>query len=59
MGRWRFVIWIWSRVYRKWLRQRDGEGYDRVVLVKGWRTALVDTRGGSRMTISPRFWWFK
>jgi hypothetical protein len=48
----KFTRFLWATLWSKWL---DG---DKVVKVKGWRTAIVDGRG-NRRTISPCFLWFK
>lgn len=44
---------LFALVYRKWLDKGD-----KVIRVKGWRTALIETRGGNRKTMTPIFWWF-
>ena len=50
----RFVIWFWTVAWKRWLVDRKGNRMT-VVKVKGWRTAIVDSKGGSRKTISPCF----
>ena len=55
----RWICWVWAKVYRRWLWNDFYKEYDEVVQVRGWRTALIDTKGGARQTISPCFWWFR
>lgn len=54
LGKRRFVCWLWSRVYRRWLYSTD-----RVDCVLGWRTARVITRTGQPICMTPIFWWFE
>jgi len=54
------VIKLFSWIWRKRLRRIEGWSY-KVVAVKGWRTALVDGRGGDRWTTTFLFFfdnWF-
>lgn len=44
---------IWQAVWQNWL-----DPDDRIVCVTGWRSALIDTKGGERKQISCCFWWF-
>lgn len=61
-GRWRPVFMItnrlvcrlWAFVYRRWMDEGDV-----VVGVRGWRTALIDTKYGARQTRCPCFWMFR
>ena len=41
------INWLWSKVWRNYL-----EPGDKIIKVKGWRTALVQN-GGRRLTITP------
>ncbi len=50
---------IWKLVWLKWLWSDYFKCYATVIKVKGWRTAIVEWKGCSRMTISPCFLWFK
>ena len=52
----RFLCWLWTKVYGRWL---NAENEDRVVMVLGWRHAMVDDKWGNRKGIEPCFWWFK
>jgi len=54
-----FVRWIWSKVYQRYLFDEFTEDVATVVLVKGWRTAVITNRTGVRISITPCFWWFK
>jgi len=53
----RMVILLWSLVWRHWLLDGHTGKYCKVVRVKGWRTALVDSPSKARMTITPMFKW--
>jgi hypothetical protein len=44
--------WLFSKVWAHRLGDKDV-----VVRVKGWRTALIDKDGYTRMTITYMFWW--
>jgi hypothetical protein len=46
----RLVSALWAVVWRRWLAPGD-----KVIRVKGWRTALIETRAGARQTITPLF----
>jgi hypothetical protein len=48
----RMVSALWRWTWQHWLS--DG---DKVIRVKGWRTALVESRSGQRSTITPLFRW--
>ena len=50
----RLVIWLWSVVWSRWLIDCKGSKMT-VVKVKGWRTAIVESRCESRKTITPCF----
>ena len=54
----RIAIFLWSRIYKKWLWDDFFNDYERVLKVRGWRTALVVRKSGSRHTMTPCFWWF-
>jgi len=47
--------WLFSITWKRWLWNEHNQQYDKVIEVKGWRTALVDRRGGGRITMSPCF----
>jgi hypothetical protein len=49
---------IFSIVYRRWLWCEFTQRHDRVIRVKGWRTAIVESAGKRRHTMSPCFLWF-
>jgi len=52
-------IW-WNRLsHERQLYDFRIRARDHVVKVKGWRTALIDTFGSGRQTVSFCFWWFK
>jgi hypothetical protein len=58
-----FTSFLFALIYRKWLWNDRNENYDRVLHVKGWRTALVAevTKTGherNRKGVTPVFWWF-
>ena len=55
----KFLCWLWSRVYRKWLWNEFYENYDSVDKVIGWRTARTKTKGGTVQWIQPCFWIFQ
>ena len=47
---------LFSIIWRRWLTDTFYGDYKKVVRIKGWRTALVESRkGGNRQTISPCF----
>jgi len=46
---------IYSFVYRKWLWNEHSRSYDKVLEVKGWRTARIETKSGQRYVTSPCF----
>ncbi len=50
----RFVICIWALIWRRWLVDCRGNRM-RVVMLKGWRTAIVESNWESRKTITPCF----
>lgn len=54
----RFICWLWSKVYHKWLYDDYYQRYATVLKVLGWRTAQIKTHGGSIRWIQPCFWWF-
>ncbi len=47
---------LFSIIYRKWLWNDFHKNYDKVIIVRGWRLALVDSKCGGRRTMSPVFW---
>lgn len=47
--------WLWAIIWKKWLWNDFYQEYGKVIKVKGWRTALVETPT-SRVTITPLFW---
>ena len=49
-------LWYW--IYKKWLWDDFYKAYDKVIKVKGWRTAIVQNPTG-RKTITPCFWIFQ
>ena len=46
---------LYKIIYRKWLWNDFHKCHDTVLEVKGWRTARVETKGGSRKLMSPCF----
>jgi len=54
----KLLCWLYPIFYSKWLTDTSGEN-SKVIKVRGWRTALIETRWGTRMTITICFWWFK
>lgn len=50
----RLVMWLWSIAWRKWMLDSRGNRLT-VVNVKGWRTAIVESKWESRKTITPCF----
>lgn len=60
----RFLCWLFAIVYRRWLWNPYYKNHDRVLRVKGWRTALVITGSlpfphGQRRTMTACFWRFQ
>ena len=53
------LCFFWCKVYRRWLWNDFHQEYDKVIFVKGWRTALVETKCDQRRTMTPIFWCFK
>lgn len=53
----RFLCYLYSLVYRRWLWNDYFQDYDKVIRVNSWRTAIVDVHGCHRQTITPLFWW--
>jgi hypothetical protein len=53
------LCFVFSLIYKRWLYDDYSKSFDTVVKVKGWRTALVDSKGGSRRSMSPCFWIFE
>jgi hypothetical protein len=61
---WRWLCWLWGRIYRRWLWDEFFQRHYDVEAVKGWRTARVvmrfpnaDSRYNVR-SVTPCFWWF-
>ena len=56
----KILCFLYSKIYRRWLWNDFHERYDKVLKVKNWRTARINTNGGVS-TISPCFkiLWFK
>ena len=54
-----FTRWLFSKVYKNWLADsyyaHGAKKSRRVIKVKGWRCALVETYSGQRTTMSPCF----
>lgn len=50
----RLVIWLWATIWHRWLFDSRSNKM-RVVKVKGWRTALVESDWQARQTITPCF----
>ena len=48
----KFIIKIFTIIYKRWLWNDFFQDYDTIIIVKGWRKFLVETKT-SRMTISP------
>ncbi len=53
----KILIFLWSIVWREWLFDWKKQPL-KVIKVKGWRTALVETKAGHRETITPCFYLF-
>lgn len=49
------LCWIFSKVYSRWLWSHFHKSYDRVVYVRGWRTARTVSAGSQVQTITPMF----
>jgi len=49
---WRWLCWLYRRAW--WWRFHPGEV---VQYVAGWRTAVIDSRGGQRTVSTWAFWW--
>ena len=47
--------WLFKILYKKWLWNDFHKCYDKILEVKGWRTARVETKGGTRSLMSPCF----
>jgi len=54
MGKNKYIIWLWSLVWRRSLQPTD-----KVIKVKGWRTGLIDTKWGQRSTVQFIMPWEK
>lgn len=52
IGRWKIVRWLWSIIYKKHLWDDFHKCHRTVIKVKGWRTAIVDSKT-QRYTITP------
>ena len=56
-----FVRALWGFVWHRYLHKSHTlDRFDSVYCVKGWRTAIVDTQTGARVTVTccPRWiWW--
>jgi hypothetical protein len=49
------ILRLYFRVaFKRWLDEGD-----KVIKVLGWRTAMVDSKWGSRKCMTPLFWIFK
>jgi hypothetical protein len=46
---------IWALIWRKWLWNSYDQDYEKVIKVKGWRTAIVQDKSAHRRSISPCF----
>jgi len=46
--------WLFRLVWFRWLEEGD-----KIIRVKGWKTALIESRSGVRKTISPVFGIFR
>lgn len=58
------LCFLFSVVYRRWLWNDWTGTYDKVLRVKGWRTAVITavTKSGiqlQRRTMTPCFWIFQ
>lgn len=53
----KFLCFLFSKIYKKWLFDSFSGKYWKPIKVKGWRTALVDLNG-RRQTTTPCFWIF-
>jgi hypothetical protein len=57
----KILIWLWSKIYSRWLRYERYEGQmeiAEVLAVLGWRTMRV-SKYHQTQTITPCFLWFK
>ena len=53
----KFIIWIFSKVWRNWMKD-DFTGYNmKIIEVRGWRTVLWDSPTGTRShsTFCPKW----
>lgn len=49
------IKWLYSIVWKRWLWNDYFKDYDRVIKVKGWRTAIIEDKAKHRATNSPCF----
>ncbi len=47
--------WLYSKIWARWLWNDYHQCYDKVIKVKGWRTARIETKSGARSLKSPCF----
>lgn len=57
----KFVCWLWSKIYFKWVSYYHREQHYRVIAVTGWRTMILqqqfkDGKTGLKESITPCFW---
>jgi hypothetical protein len=57
------LCFLFARIYRRWLWNAWYGNYDKVLIVRGWRTALTASGKApeyraQRQTVTPCFWWF-
>lgn len=52
--RWRWLCWLWGRIYRRWLWDDFYKIHWKPIQVCGWRSALC-ALGGYRRRITPCF----
>lgn len=48
------VGWLWGLMWRRWMTDCNGNRLT-VVRVKGWRTAVVESKTEPRKTMTPCF----
>ena len=53
----KILVPIFTFIWRRRLKQTDGKKYDKVIKVRGWRTATIDRVGGQREVVTFLFKW--
>lgn len=53
------IAWLFSKAWYFRLRDEAKGVQNKVVRVKGWRSAIIETPYGSRRHVWFCFWWLK